>query len=280
MVSIFNYNTLDVSLDKTNHSISVKLNRPNCNHAINFEMLFELETVLSWIANHIEIHAVHISSTGKGVFSCGYDIVELKKIDNDRLRKFHNRLRKITYSLFYLPQTIIFDLKQGASNIALEFSVGADIRLAHPKCKAQMNHLNMGLTPACGGIGLMSKIITRSTLSNWILSGNTIDANELIRSGFINSTYTNSNEIQILLNQIAAQAPVARIQAKRSLLEGLQRLFRNIDKYEDSISFASMITNDWKTWANANSAEDDERSDLYFTQAKELSTLIQREQSV
>ena len=46
MASLFNYNTLKVSLKKETRTLVVELNRPENQNAINTEMIFELEGLL------------------------------------------------------------------------------------------------------------------------------------------------------------------------------------------------------------------------------------------
>ena len=63
MANLFNYSTLNVSLEKETRTLKILLDRPECEHAINAEMLFELESILAWSAGRIEINSILISST-------------------------------------------------------------------------------------------------------------------------------------------------------------------------------------------------------------------------
>ena len=272
MVSIFNYNTLEVSLNRQYKSLTINLNRPERENALNFEMLFELETILSWASNHLEINTIVVSSTDPTNFSVGYDQLELASISTEKLRKFHNRVRKLAYSMHYLPQTVIFDLKKRALNIAIELSLGGDMRFVAPGADIRLNHLEIGITPGSGGIGILSKLVDKSYQHKWILGGQKISRDDLLSSGLASGEYANSTDISLYLESISKQSPVARIQAKRALLEELLEKIEHINTYENNIAFSSLITQDWKLYIEAKESN----SEVKFTPPQMLASLIKR----
>ncbi len=272
MTSIFNYNTLEVSLDTEYKSIHVNLARPQNENAINFEMLFELETLFSWISGHIEINSILLSGKGD-IFSSGIDEEELVKMSDEKLQRFLTKMQKLTYSLFYLPQTIIADLKSEANNIALELACAADIRIISDSGHIQLDYLEKALVPCCGGISFLSSLINTNFAKNWILTGDKINSTPLMQSGFVHKSYSD-NCIETrnqYLQAISKQAPIARIQAKRSLLE---THLRELDKglqFEKEFAFAGMCTRDWE-----NAIKDHKTS---FTSPKDLAVKLNAERN-
>ncbi len=267
MTSLFNYNTLKVSLKKEPRSLVVELNRPQNQNAINSEMIFELESLFSWCANRIEIHSILLSSTSE-IFSCGLDKEEAKNLPEEKFIKNMNKLQKLIYSMFFLPQTIIADLKDGASGLGAELALGADLRLARPGAKIAFNHLTKGFAPACGGIGFLGALVPKSFAKNWLLSGRPIATEALTTSGLILELYTSADTITDVLSSIASQSPVARIQTKRAFLETMMAELDHALKFESQLSTASLTTGDWKKAMN------DEKN---FMSAMEMAQVLKGE---
>lgn len=249
MTSLFNYNTLEVSLKKDTRTLVVKLNRPEKQNALNTEMIFELESLFSWCAARVEIHSILISSTTE-LLSCGLDKEEAKNMAEEKFIKNMSKLQKLIYSMFFLPQTIVVDLKDGAAGLGAELALAADIRLARPGTRVSFNHLKLGFTPSCGGIGFLSAIVSKSFARSWVMSGSTISNDALLMGGYIHEYYSSPDQVENTLRSIAEQAPVARIQAKRSFLETLMPELDNTLNFEQRFAAGVIATGDWKKAMN------------------------------
>lgn len=248
MFSVFNYTTLEVQLDKTTRTLYVNLNRPNKNNAINLEMLFELESLLAWCTNKVEIHSIFISST-TDYFSCGHDRPTLKKQSIKQIETITKKLQTIIQGMHHLPQTIVMDLRSGCENLACELALGADIRIASNYVKVAFNHASIGLAPGSGGMAVLSQLIGPSFARNFILSGKGISAHKLTQSGFVFETYTNETREQViseLLTSVHNQAPVQRIQNKLGLVDPIRNAVEKGFHSDTQISKASMMTEDYK----------------------------------
>jgi len=249
MQSIFNYNTLNAKLEKSTRSIYIELDKDQESNPINMEMLFELESILAWISNKVEIQTVFITSSSE-VFSVGHNTKTLPEFNANQLEKMTLKLQKIVQALLHLPQTIICDLKKGASNIACELAIGADLRIAHEETKVCFNHSELGLVPSSGGMSAFSTLIGQMNARNFILSAQNIPLNLLKSSGFVYQTYTDETKdkvINSLLFAISKQAPVQRIQTKLGLFENVRESFEHSMKIEKQVSKAARMSEDWKT---------------------------------
>lgn len=270
-MSLFSYNTLSVELSKKTRSISIKLNRPEVQNAINTEMIFELETLFTWIATHLEIKAINISGSGD-YFCKGLDDEEFASWSEDKRQKNFDKLQKLIYSMFFLPQTIIADLGKGCAGLGLELAMGADIRVAKEDSAVEFNHLAKGIVPSCGGISFTSAVTNNSTARQWLLLSKTLTAKELLNNHIVVETYSKETPVNGYLATINSQPDVARIQAKRSLLEPI---LSNLDqglKWERKFSIAGMCTNDWKEIAKHG-------DEAKTVSAKELSSRLKRERA-
>lgn len=242
----FNYNTLLVTLCPKTRSIQVALNRPEKNNAINIEMLFELEGLFGWLTSHLEVNAVVLTGVGE-VFCSGFDQDELMLMSEEKMQKYLIRFQKIIAGMLALPQTIICDIKKGASGMGVELSCGADIRVIDEEGQLEFSALKKGWVPCSGGIGLLNFWVGHAKARAWTLGSSTVEANEAKTSGYCLHTYKESQDsCSELLKNISAQAAVARIQTKRSFLEAIMPELSRSFEYETIFSFAALKTEDWK----------------------------------
>jgi enoyl-CoA hydratase/carnithine racemase len=257
MTSFFNYNTLRVQLDSSTKSVDLKFLRPS----FNLETLFELETFFNWLATHVEINSVVISNTNK-YFSTGFDSEEMQHFTPEKLHETLLRFQKLSLSMFFLPQTIIMDLKGGALGLAAEFTLGADLRLANQSADITFNHLHQGLISSSGGIGLLAALVGNNLARNWNLSSTPIPIETLENSGFLFQTYRENNfDTSSLCESIALQSPISRIQTKRALLDSLLPEFERIERNEKEFTLAGITVLDWKTYLD--SLKRDERPTFF-----------------
>ena len=245
MNSIFNYQTLEVSLSKTTRTLFITLQQ----EAINMEVLFELESILAWSTNKVEIKSIVLNSN-QSHFSKGHDLQILKRMNYEKLSTFMNKLQKINYSLQCMSQTIICDLGLGAFNIGAELAMACDIRIAERGCAIKLNHTKMGLIPCSGGIAILSKIVGSAHAKNWIMSASLIEENNLTQSGFVFKTYNENSKSECtneILNDIFDQTEVGRIQTKLGLSENNREHIEQFNKFENKLANAAMVCEDWKS---------------------------------
>lgn len=252
-MSLFNYSTLNVSLNKQNRSLHITFNRSEHQNSFNFEVLFEMESILAWASNKLEISTI-LFSGANGFFSSGISLESIQK-NPERLEKFLTKFRKITSSLHHLPQTIICDIGSGTSNIGCEFAINCDLRINHCLSFMEFNHLKMGLTPSAGGIGILKANVGPSKAKSWILMTKKVFTEELTNCGLISQTYDSLNRQEVvdsILAAIDSQAPVSRMQAKMAFFESIRSELEAAATYETKIAKANILTYDWVEAQEAN----------------------------
>lgn len=253
--SIFNYQTLKVRLEKSSRSLIIKFNNDNYENSMTLETLFELESLLAWVTNRVEVSSIFIESS-TDIFSNGFNQNILKKLSIDKLANFTKKLQKINHALMLLPQTVIIDLQMGASNIACELASACDIRIANRSCSIEFNHSQLGITPCSGGIAQLSELVGHGVAKNWLLTGRKIHFRALENSSYVFDSYTMDTRAEViarLLNDIHKQSPVQRIQTKLAVIETVREKIELQFNNESKIAKAARVTEDWR------SVEQDER---------------------
>jgi enoyl-CoA hydratase/carnithine racemase len=253
MVRIFNYQCLSAELDKTTRTLWVKFNK-DYNH-LNLELLFELESLFSWLTNKVEVTSVVMTNQNLG-FGSGGDYKNWASYSEKTVNRIVKKVRQLSFSMMHLPQTFIVDFGEECRGISLELALGADIRIARTGSRIGFDHNQFGLIAASGAMSILQKIVSPSLARFWIMSGSTIPQESLLSSGLVSFFYDETNReqmLQSLLKSIHTQAPTQRIQSKSSLLEAIKPGLEEMMKFEDSVFKASMMNQDWKQ--NAPDAE-------------------------
>ncbi len=271
MANLFNYSTLNVSLEKETRTLKILLDRPECEHAINAEMLFELESILAWSAGRIEINSILISSTEStgNLLSSGLDKNYSKQMTGEKILRLQEKLQKISLSILSLPQTVVVDYKNGAQDIALEMTSGADVKIAAENAEFMLTHLEKGLSPFAGFQSILANFLSQSLIRNWLFSGMNLKCARLVDAGFILSSYQTQEEKIHLTNctlfNINAQAPVARMQTKHAMNQGIwEKIEKNMET-EKNTHRAVIITEDFKA---AQMAEQNETTAQFIPAQK------------
>ena len=209
-IPIFSYNTIATTLLTDSKSLEIKFRKK----FINLETLFEFESILAWCGSHPEVQSLYITVYGDH-FIQGIDPDELKTLSEDKLKKIHLKLATISQSIFCLSQTVIMDLKSSARGIGLELALAADIRMAKVEAVFSFDHLTHGLTPTCGVFSFLSPYINQNTMRALLLAGSEFNVMTMNLLGGYCDTQVQATD---LMKHIFAQAPVARMQAKRGIL--------------------------------------------------------------
>jgi len=243
--------TLD--LDSENQALFISPKESEAE--ISLQHLKEIEQIWSWLTSNLQISSVVLQGQ-QGRFFKGANLQELCSGSTDDLKNYFERIQRLTYAAFLLPQTIILDLGEGAKDVAAEFSLLADIRLAKVPCLWHLDHLVKGLVPSAGGMGILSAMLGPALTRNLALSGLPLTADELKTKGLVLETYNNKIDrdaiIEGLIKQINAQSPVARIQTKRALLEVSRRGLEEGLQVERTFGRAAHHLQDWKNGLSSN----------------------------
>jgi enoyl-CoA hydratase/carnithine racemase len=219
-IPIFSYNTLLSALIPKTKTLEIKFKQIYFNQ----EMLFELESILAWSATHQEIQSIYITTLHDS-FIQGVDVNEIKKLSPEKCAKFLLKISTISESLLCLPQTIIIDMKNGAKGAGLEVAMAADIRISNSNAQYKFNYLSQGLVPTAGLFSFLRPYLNQNILRSLLLTEKVFNNSEMLALG---CTTEINQSVDSLLELIASQSPVARIQTKLGLQNNQKDIQENI----------------------------------------------------
>jgi methylglutaconyl-CoA hydratase len=271
VAAFFCYKTLRTDFQSPTKTMEVRFKSP----LLTLRTLKDLEDLFTWATHHIEIRSIVLGSDHE-VFCHGHDPVEWESYSSKEVEDFLKRFQRLIYIGPFMPQTLICDLGEGAKGLGLELALSCDMRISHHKAQFHFDHLEAGMVPTGGGIGLLSHLVSPSLAKSWVLSSHQADSEEFLRAGLLFKTYEEPGEhLPSLLNKVFNQSSVQRIQAKRAYWEHLKEYLQHSLASDFHISSAGLQTGDWKESLLAKK----EGRSPNFTCARELKTLLSLDKS-
>ncbi|MFP4545111.1 MAG: enoyl-CoA hydratase/isomerase family protein [Candidatus Kapaibacterium sp.] len=174
---------------KENYAI-IKLNRPDKLNALNKQMFDDMDSALKAIENDREVHALIITGMGEKAFAAGADIEELNKSDDRSGKIFSEYGSYVMKRMEQLKIPVIAAVNGFALGGGCELALAAHIRFASNQAKFGQPEVNLGIIPGYGGTQRLPRIVGKAKAMELIISGNTIDADEALHLGLVNSVYS------------------------------------------------------------------------------------------
>jgi enoyl-CoA hydratase/carnithine racemase len=204
------------------HVLLVKLNRPDVLNALNSQMgreLLELWTRLT--AEPGALRCVVLTGTGERAFCAGADLKERDGMSQADWQAQHELFERGFMALMELPLPVIAALNGHAFGGGLEIALCCDFIYAAAGARFALPEVRLGIMPGGGGTQNLARAVGERRAKELILSARQFTADEGLAWGVFNKVGTVSEAIETA-EAIAANAPLAVRQAKKSIHYGLQ----------------------------------------------------------
>lgn len=163
------------------------LNREEKCHAINEQMLEELDALLSEIECDSEIRLVEITAKGEKFFCAGGDIVSWSSYSPlDMGRKWIKRGNEVFSRLRNLPKLTVANINGHAIGGGLELALCCDIRIARSHARFSTPEVTLGMVPGWMGIERILALLPQAAAREMLLTGKRLNAGEAQQLGLIN----------------------------------------------------------------------------------------------
>lgn len=205
--------------------IRLELSNPQKLNALSLELIVALHARATALAEDDALRAVVISGAGMRAFAAGADLNTLAKLDEQSGRGFITALHGAIDAVRRLPVPVIAMLRGYCFGGAMELAAACDIRIADTTLKAGMPEVRVGI-PSVIEAGLLPRLVGWGKASELVLTGETIDADEALRVGFIQQLHAPdalATETAKLLGSILAASPGA-IRAQKRVMRGWEEL--------------------------------------------------------
>lgn len=245
ITQLFNYSTFTINLNRELKNCKITVLN-NTQQFSGIQFINELERFFDWLTNKTEIASVLVETEKDEFYLIGKN--DLKCLNENAINDFLKRVQRVSWAQVVLPQTIIWNFKSTIDFLTLELAAGGDIRTCTPSFRMTFDILSQGICPMSGGASLLARTTGHSILKSYIMTGQTVNADNLIKHGIIHFV-DHGEETNTTLRRISKQSPIARIQFKRSVNDSLIVEIDEVMSKELSFAKASLAIGDWKRWS-------------------------------
>ena len=228
---------------------TVVIDNPPDNY-LSREVLADLNrTVTEVHAEQADLRVVLITAKGRN-FSSGIDYAALATMTKDEAR----HLAEVGYSLLKhieaLPVPVIAAVKGGTTGAGLGLALAADIRIASSDAVFSFPEARLGLPPVFGSSQRLYKTVGIGRAKELLFTGRTVDADEALRIGLVNSVVpvdALDEEAERLAARIAGNSLSSLRSIKMLINYGLSEGYETGLK-EEVTAFSEAFNPDTKQW--------------------------------
>ncbi|HET6346925.1 MAG TPA: enoyl-CoA hydratase-related protein, partial [Myxococcota bacterium] len=194
----------------------ILLNRLDKKNALTFAMYEDLAAALAGAEADPRIHVVGVGSTGE-VFSAGNDIGDfvsfVGKLEDSPVLRFLQVLSRF-------PKPIVAAVDGVAVGIGTTLLLHCDVVVASDRARFQLPFVKLALVPEAASSVLLPAVIGLRRATEWLLTGDAIDAPTALRYGLVNAVVPPTDlaaEAQRRADALAKLPPGAVCQTKALL---------------------------------------------------------------
>jgi enoyl-CoA hydratase/carnithine racemase len=234
-VSAYQYSTLRCEFPQP-HVLLVTLNRPEVRNAFNTQMgrdLLDLWTRLS--VDPGDVRSVVVTGAGDQAFCAGADLKERKGMTQEAWHAQHELFERAFWTLGDLPLPVIAAVNGPAFAGGLELALMCDFIYAVRTARFALTEVSLGIMPGAGGTQNLPRAVGERRAKEIILTARPFSAEEGYHWGLVNRLCEPGEVVRAALEAaatIAANAPLAVRQAKRSIRYGTQMEIRTAYRFE------------------------------------------------
>jgi len=207
---------------------SVTIDHPRVN-ALSDTVLDQLDAALEEIMADEEVKVVIITGAGQSAFVAGADIKRLAAFattgDRAGAREFARKGQALFDKIEGCEKPVIGAVNGAALGGGLELALACHIRILSERAVMAAAESNLGLVPGWGGSQRLARLIGAGRALEWILTGDSISAQEALRIGLANRVVP-AEELMAeafgLARKLAAKSKLTNASAIREVIHGLK----------------------------------------------------------
>jgi enoyl-CoA hydratase len=209
------------------HVLRVTLNRPEVANAFNTQMMRELLALWQELAlAAAPPRCIVLTGAGSRAFCAGADLKERNTLSEAQWMAQHVVIEEQFHALIECPVPVIAAANGHAFAGGLEMLLACDFAYAVAGARFALTEVTLGLIPGAGGTQTLPRTVGERRAKEIILTGKPFDAPEALQWGVVNALYAPEALMPAVIEtaaRIAANAPLAVTEARRSIHTGLQR---------------------------------------------------------
>lgn len=208
------------------HVLVATLNRPQALNAITTQMGLDLVDLWTRLAiDAADYRCVVLTGAGDRAFCAGGDLKERHGMDDARWRAQHEIFERAFQTLLEVPIPVVAAINGLAFGGGLETALGCDFLYAVRTARFALPETKIGIIPGGGGTQTLARAVGERRAKELIFRAAPFDADQALEWGVVNCLSEPGAVLDDALRtagEIAANAPLAVRQAKKSIHWGLQ----------------------------------------------------------
>lgn len=208
--------------ERIEHTVRLRLNRPDALNAMSRELLALLETRIQALSVDPAIRALILTGSGRS-FCTGADLKERASMSPPEVRDFLIRVGHIFQAIESFPSPVICGINGFALGGGLELALACDFRIAQTDALLGLTETSLGIIPGAGGTQRLPRLIGVSRAKALIFTARKLGASEALSMGLVDSV-ANAEKLDEacleLASSISKNAPIAVRSAKFAINAG------------------------------------------------------------
>jgi len=214
-----------ITLDLTDHVLTITLNRPDRLNAWTQTMFAELMEAFERADADDEVRAVIVTGAGRA-FCAGADLERGGETFTKREHEDPDSIPRdsggrLTLRIFESTKPVIAAINGPAVGIGATMTLPMDIRLAADDARIGFVFVRRGIVPEACSSWFLPRVVGISRAMEWIATGRVFDAQEALEAGLVRSLHPKPELLDAarsLAREIAGEAaPVSAALARRML---------------------------------------------------------------
>ena len=208
------------------HTLEISLNRPEVANAFNTQMATDLVQCFEALAlDSGEIRCIVLTGSGEKAFCAGGDLKERDGMTDEAWTQQHLVFERMIRAVIDCPIPIVAAVNGAAFGGGCELAAAADFVYAADTARFAMTETSLGIIPGAGGTQTLTRAVGERRAKELILSARRFSADEALQWGLVNELFPLAelrDKAREVAARIAANAPIAVLQAKQAIHHGLQ----------------------------------------------------------
>lgn len=175
----------------------ISINRPKVLNALNQELLLELKTLLTLVAeaDFQDLRGVILTSEGEKAFIAGADIKEMDALEDSKASEFSALGQEVSLLFSKIKVPVIACVQGYALGGGCEMAMSADWIYATENAVFGLPELSLGLIPGFGGTKRLAQFVGLPKAKELIFTGSMWKAEEALSNFLVNKIFANKTEM-------------------------------------------------------------------------------------
>lgn len=174
-----------VRIERAGPVLSVIINRPEQNNALNAEVREALLGVLRAARADAGVRVLVLRAAGEEAFSTGLDIQELATLSPREAEDLAFKMRALMDALAALDMPSIALIKGACIGSGLELAMHCDLRFSRTDARFAFPGINVGIVPGGASVRRLAQLIGAGPAQALLLTGSLINAERAFMLGLV-----------------------------------------------------------------------------------------------